>query len=53
MAKKVVKNDVVPVKCNCRDCKRAGPVEDFMCYCPIVGCKRSTGIRMCLHFKPK
>lgn len=41
------------VKCDCRDCKRAGPVENFMVYCPVHGCKRSVGIRMCMYFQKK
>lgn len=41
------------VKCDCRDCKRAGPVENFMVSCPVHGCKRSVGIRMCMYFQKK
>lgn len=52
MAKKTIPK-TGPVKCNCRDCKLAGPVINHICYCPIVGHGRATGIRMCLHFKPK
>lgn len=33
--------------------KRAGPVENFMVYCPVHGCKRSVGIRMCMYFQKK
>ena len=38
------------VKCDCRQCRRAGPVENFMVYCPIHDCGRSTGLRMCEYF---
>nr|DAY10919.1 MAG TPA: PGC7/Stella/Dppa3 domain protein [Caudoviricetes sp.] len=44
------KVDVGKIKCDCRYCLRAGPVENFMCYCPIHGCNRSVGVRMCLYF---
>nr|DAD88022.1 MAG TPA: hypothetical protein [Siphoviridae sp. ctYJD4] len=41
------------VKCDCRQCRRAGPVENFMVYCPIHDCGRSTGLRMCEYFIEK
>lgn len=41
------------VKCDCRDCRRAGPVENFMVTCTMHEYKRSVGIRMCMYFQPK
>lgn len=40
-------------KCDCRDCKHAGPVENYMVACDVVGWKRSIGTRMCMHFVQK
>lgn len=41
------------VKCDCRDCRRAGPVENFMVTCTMHEYKRSVGTRMCMYFQPK
>lgn len=38
------------IKSNCRYCKLAGPVENFMCDCSILKIKRSTGVRKCDRF---
>lgn len=35
------------IKPNCRYCKHAGPVVNFICFCSAQGIKRSTGIRYC------
>nr|DAQ62192.1 MAG TPA: hypothetical protein [Caudoviricetes sp.] len=39
------------LRCNCFDCKYAGPVVNFMVSCSIHGCKRSVGVRMCPYFE--
>ncbi len=41
------------IKCNCRDCKYAGLVKDYMVYCSKMLLKRSTGIRMCMYYEKK
>ena len=38
------------IKPDCRYCKHAGPVINFICFCSIQGIKRSTGIRLCRLF---
>lgn len=49
MSKKTYKK----VKCDCRNCQRAGPVENFMVVCPKHRYKKSVGVRLCEYFKPK
>nr|DAK10572.1 MAG TPA: nanos Nanos RNA binding domain [Caudoviricetes sp.] len=39
------------IKCDCRYCKHAGPVMNFMVSCSIHNCKRSVGIRVCPYFE--
>lgn len=39
------------IKCDCRGCKYAGPVKNFMIYCSKTLMKRSTGIRMCIFYE--
>lgn len=46
----MAKGNIEKIKCDCRDCLRSGPIENYMCYCPIYGCKRSVGIRICIYF---
>lgn len=46
------KNDS-KIKCDCRDCKHAGPVANYMVPCSVHGCKRSIGIRSCSYFDKK
>lgn len=41
------------VKCDCRDCQRAGPVENFMVVCPKHRFKKSVGVRLCEYFIAK
>lgn len=38
------------IKPNCRYCKNAGPVDNFMCVCSVLGINRSTGVRTCSSF---
>lgn len=38
------------IKPNCRYCKNAGPVDNFMCACSVLGINRSTGVRTCSSF---
>ena len=38
------------IKCDCRNCKHAGPVVNFIISCSIYNRKRSVGIRLCPHF---
>lgn len=43
----VPKNEV---KANCRYCQHGGNVVNYICYCSILGIRRSTGIRSCQPF---
>ena len=40
----------IDIKPNCRYCKHAGPVINFICACSILKINRSTGIRKCSLF---
>lgn len=46
MAKKEAKT----VKPDCRECRRAGPENDFMCFCSVLNTYRSVGIRVCNYY---
>lgn len=40
----------INIKPNCRYCKHAGHVINFICACSILKINRSTGIRKCSLF---
>lgn len=39
------------IKANCRYCKHAGPVKDFVCWCEVLRLGRATGRRICQSFE--
>lgn len=39
------------VKHNCRYCRHAGSVANFICYCSVLGIGRATGTRLCKSFE--
>lgn len=39
------------VKHNCRYCRHAGPVVDFVCHCSVLEIGRATGTRLCKSFE--
>lgn len=39
------------VKHNCRYCRHAGPVRNFVCHCTALGIGRATGVRLCKLFE--
>lgn len=41
------------IKCDCRDCKNSGPVENFMVTCSKDRWKKSIGTRVCGYFKKR
>lgn len=51
MAKKAIKKENIPETVNCVNCKHAGEVENFMCYCSVYKVKRATGLRKCTNYK--
>lgn len=42
-----------PIKCDCRNCNRSGPVINYMCFCSEFNIYRSVGIRTCLFYQEK
>ena len=49
-----MKKNEIPKSCDCRDCKNAGEVTDYMVYCKQLKISRSVGIRpYCQHFTNK
>lgn len=41
------------IKCDCRDCKNSGPVENFMVTYSKDRWKKSIGTRVCGYFKKR
>ena len=39
------------IKHNCRYCRHAGPVANFICHCSVLGIGRATGTRLCKSFE--
>ena len=38
---------------DCRNCKQAGEVKDFMCFCSAYKINKSVGVRACPLFLKK
>lgn len=39
------------IKHNCRYCKHAGEVKNFICWCAVQMIGRATGVRVCRWFE--